>query len=165
MKKTIWVMWKPGEERVYAMPVQPPEPWATTQKNDGYFIASFDVELPDPTVSPVQVGPLKLQVDEGVATGIASIMAFSVEEAALRRPDVVIPAHGASDGLVGLCGELRIHRNGDVWSKGIKIAKITKDNPELGYIVFLDYCEPSLHVQLHRAADWWFEVFGRGTLG
>lgn len=62
MTKTIWVMWKPGEERVYAMAVQPPEPWATRQKSDGYFIASFDVELPDPTVSLVSTGPLKLVV-------------------------------------------------------------------------------------------------------
>jgi len=62
MTKTIWIMWKLGEERVYTMAVQPPEPWATTQKNNGYFIASFDVMLPDPTVSEVQAGPLRLLV-------------------------------------------------------------------------------------------------------
>lgn len=62
MTKTIWVMWRPGEERVYTMAVQPPEPWATTQKKDGYFIASFDVELPDPTVSAVVAGPLRMKV-------------------------------------------------------------------------------------------------------
>ena len=62
MTKTVWILWKPGEERVYAMAVQPAEPWATTQKENGFFIASFDVELPDPSVSAVTTGPLKLSV-------------------------------------------------------------------------------------------------------
>lgn len=56
MTKTVWILWRPGEERIYTMAVQPPEPWATTQKNNGYFLASFDVELPDPTVSSIKVG-------------------------------------------------------------------------------------------------------------
>lgn len=62
MKKTVWILWKPGEERIYTLAVQPPEPWSTTLKSDGYFLASFDVELPDPTVSEVKAGPLKLVV-------------------------------------------------------------------------------------------------------
>lgn len=51
MIRTIWVMWKPGEERIYSMSNQPSEPWATAQKANGYNLASFDVSLPDTTVS------------------------------------------------------------------------------------------------------------------
>lgn len=47
MLQTIWLMWRPGEERKYAMCVQPPKAWADIQKANGFYIASFEVELPD----------------------------------------------------------------------------------------------------------------------
>lgn len=49
MLKTIWYMWKPGDERTYAMTVQPNEHWAEVQKRDGFHIVSFEVDIPDST--------------------------------------------------------------------------------------------------------------------
>lgn len=46
MKKTIWYMAKPGEERDYAM-TKPPNPWwAEECKKQGYVIFSVEVDLP-----------------------------------------------------------------------------------------------------------------------
>jgi hypothetical protein len=47
MIQTIWLMYKPGEQRKYAMTTQPTKTWADIQKADGFYIASFEVELPD----------------------------------------------------------------------------------------------------------------------
>jgi hypothetical protein len=47
MVKTIWFMWKPGEERTYALTVQPSEFWVALQKREGFNLVSFEIELPD----------------------------------------------------------------------------------------------------------------------
>jgi len=161
MIRTIWIMWKPNEERIYTMGIQPSEPWATTQKKNGYFIASFDVELPDPTVSSVLAGPLRLQVGDGVAY----ITEMSAEEAAIRRPGVVIPVQGDSVDLVGLCGDIHMHRDGSMWVRGVKIAQVTEGNHAPGYTVFLQFCSEELHGQIRKVTAWWFGMYGQACQG
>ena len=46
-KRTIWFMWKPGEERTYALTRPPTEFWSTLQKREGFRLVSFDIWLPD----------------------------------------------------------------------------------------------------------------------
>jgi hypothetical protein len=47
IRHTIWFMWMPGQERTYALTTQPSGIWADIQKKAGYFIASFEIEIPD----------------------------------------------------------------------------------------------------------------------
>jgi len=104
MLKTIWIMWKPGEERVYTMAVQPSEPWATTQKDNGYFIASFDVELPDPTISPIFVGSLKV---------------------------VYAPSLGNQ---VHIHGDFALMDDGSIWSNTEKVAQVSEIEEPPSYL-------------------------------
>lgn len=60
-KQTIWFMWKPGEERTYAMTKPPSDEWAALQVKAGFHIVSFMIDVPDPalynmgTVASVEV--------------------------------------------------------------------------------------------------------------
>lgn len=183
MIKTIWIMWKPGEERIYTMAIQPSEPWATTQKENGYNIVSLDVELPDPTVSStVVVGDLKLlhynrvaleqcthiadQVAESAASGWREgpIESFTYEEAALKRPGYVLPVKNSGDGLVALCGEIHLHRDGGLWLKGRKIAQVTESKPAPGYDILVEFCSDDLLEQIRKLTVWWFASFCRAKL-
>lgn len=54
MKRTVWYMFKPGEERDYAM-TRPPSPdWAVKMDQEGFILVSFEIELPDP--AHIQLG-------------------------------------------------------------------------------------------------------------
>jgi hypothetical protein len=134
MIKTIWIMWKPGEERIYTMAVQPSEPWATKQKEDGFYIASFAVELPDPTVSSVKVSsvaqilsviPVTLARGHIADQVVESIASLSLEEAAKSRPGVVIPVENPTRGLVALCGEFSLFDSGVILQGGIHAAQVS----------------------------------------
>lgn len=50
MKKTIWYMHKPGEERDYAMTISPSAEWAEIQTAAGFVL--YEVEVDVPTLVP-----------------------------------------------------------------------------------------------------------------
>jgi|HubBroStandDraft_6_1064221.scaffolds.fasta_scaffold1143649_2 hypothetical protein len=50
MKKTIWYMHKPGEERDYAMTTLPSPEWAKLQHAQGFEL--YAVEIDVPTLTP-----------------------------------------------------------------------------------------------------------------
>jgi succinate dehydrogenase/fumarate reductase-like Fe-S protein len=56
MKKTIWYMHKPGEERDYAMTTSPSIEWAQKQHAAGFKL--YEIEVYVPTLLPI-VGTLK----------------------------------------------------------------------------------------------------------
>ena len=57
-RATIWYMWKPGDERTFAMTIPPAREWAAIQKAAGYNIVSFEIELPD--VAQMQLAAVDL---------------------------------------------------------------------------------------------------------
>lgn len=54
MKRTIWYMYKDGEERAFAMTRPPERNWVALQAADGYVLVSFELELPNP--ADIQMG-------------------------------------------------------------------------------------------------------------
>lgn len=50
MKVTIWYMYKPGEERTYAMTIPPAPEWAEIQKEKGFKLFECLVDIPHEVV-------------------------------------------------------------------------------------------------------------------
>lgn len=80
-RKTIWFMWKPGEERTYAMTIPPSAEWAAAQHANGFHIVSFVVELPDVASHA-----------KGTVAAIRSEHLVSVADDASVEEDPVVPA-------------------------------------------------------------------------
>lgn len=56
MKRTVWYMYKLGEERDFVSTRPPETEWAKAMHLQGYILVSFEIDLPDP--AHLQLGTL-----------------------------------------------------------------------------------------------------------
>lgn len=145
MIQTIWLMWKPGEERKYVMCVQPPKAWADKQKADGFYIASFLVELPDDTAN--------VKVDQHVA-------GFKLEHAPL-----VARVHVADQaGLMMSDGDYMLYENGAILFRGKHIAQVREKGAGWEEECTVLSKEPVSLVVIEALSDEWHRRSSTGTI-
>jgi hypothetical protein len=72
MKQTIWFMWKPGEKRTFVSTNPPSPEWAEIQRKDGFYMVSFDLELPDP--ADISMGTLARVVPRSLVDPIGPFL-------------------------------------------------------------------------------------------
>jgi hypothetical protein len=166
--RTIWFMWKTGEERTYAMTTQPPSAWAEIQRNAGFFLVSINVELPDPSVSSeVKVTYSKEVGQEGKVPNSGFLefkvedTAIGMEELAKRFPRTVVEVGETKEGLVALCGGFALYKRGAILktgsSSGVFVARVLVDPSS----IHLSASEDDLQSidSISRLACWWHAHF------
>jgi hypothetical protein len=162
MLKTIWFMWRPGEERTYAMTVQPDQTWAAIQKRDGFHLISFEVDIPDPTVEaklgtvkPPLTGIVHADLSGSGATEFAPMDEARAREVAKANPESVVPVLGADSGLVALCSDFSLYQDGSVARNDELVFRMTgKTYPR--YLVKPGYTALASRPAFQSLVSWWY---------